>query len=153
LLLAGCSRSADPLDWKIEAGDPTEMQAWLGKHLPAMPAAVSRELNVCINNISLKLPPARTGAPAEKVNRLCQRLDGKTVREVLIEGNELSYQMLLARTKTLSDDILRLTNVTERLTDAQEEQLAEIRVSLGQTKTQLDRAEKRVAELRAGGSK
>ena len=153
LLLTGCGPGADPLDWKVDASDPQAMQAWFDSKIPLMPTAMGREFSVCISNIQITLPPARTKEPLEKAHHLCARLNGKTVRDILIEGNELSYQMILARTKNQSDELVRLIGAGEGLTDYQRSELpdriAAARAQLDESRQQLDRGEKRLAELRA----
>jgi hypothetical protein len=152
LLLAGCGQSNDPLDWKIDASDPTALQEWFDTKVALLPDPISREFSACIGNIQLTLPPARTTAPLEKANHLCARVNGKTVRDVLIEGNELSYKMMLARSKTQSDTLLRLINAGEGLTDYQRSELPDriafARAELDESRRQIARGEKRLEELR-----
>jgi hypothetical protein len=152
LLLAGCGPGKDPLEWKIDASDPTELQAWFDAQIPKMPVAMGREFSICISNIQLTLPPARTTEPLEKAHHLCARLNGKTVREILIEGNELSYKSILARTKNLSDELVRLIGAGEGLTDYQRselpERIAATRAQLDESHRQMTRGEKRLEELR-----
>jgi hypothetical protein len=154
LVLAGCGPSKDPLDWKIDASDPTALQEWFDTKVAQLPDPISREFRACISNIQLTLPPARTTAPLEKANYLCARLNGKTVRDVLIEGNELSYKMMLARSKTQSDTLLRLISAGEGLTDYQRSELpdriAYARAELDQSRQLIARGEKRLEELRQG---
>ena len=153
VLLAACSRPADPLEWKFDAASPAAMQAWLEQNLPLMPPKLARELRACISNIQITLPPPRTTEPLEPANKLCARLDGRTVRAILIEGNELSHQMLLARAKNRSDELVTLMNAgedeTEEQRDAQMARAAEARLDLQEVKQQLARGEKRLDELRA----
>lgn len=155
--LAGCGRSPDPLEWRIDADDPTELQTWLATNLPLMPARTARELRACISNIQITLPPARTNSLQEQTHKLCARLDGKTVRAVLIEGNELSHNMLLARAKNLSDELISLMGAgdgaTEEQRDRQLARAAEARLNLQEVKQQLDRGQSRLAELRAAYAK
>lgn len=117
-----------------------------------MPPAMGREFSVCVSNIQLTLPPAKTMEPLEKANHLCARLNGRTVRSILIEGNELSYKMMLARTKNQSDALLRLVNAGDNLTAEQKAELptliAEARSRLDESRAQMARGEKRLAELR-----
>lgn len=157
LLLAGCGRHADPLEWKIDATHPATMQEWLDKNLPLMPAKLARELNWSVSNVRMTLPPARTTEPMEQAYKLCARLNGKTVRAVLLEGNELSHNMLLARAQNLSDSLVTLMNAGEGATEAQrDEQMAraaEARLDLQEVKQQLERSQKRLADLRAGYAK
>jgi hypothetical protein len=151
-LLAGCGRGPDPLEWKVAAAQPTEMQQWLEENLPLMPPKIARELRACISNIQITLPPARTTEPLEQANKLCARLHGRTVRSILIEGNELSHRMLLARVKNRSEELVTLLNVgegaTEEQRDAQMARAAEARLDLQEVRQELARGEKRLEELR-----
>ncbi len=154
LLLTGCGPGKDPLDWPVDASSPESLQVWFDSKIPLMPPAMGREFGVCVSNIQLTLPPARTTEPLEKAHHLCARLNGKTVRDILIEGNELSYQTTLARTRNLSDELVRLIGAGEGLTDYQRSELpdriAAARAQLDESRQQMARGEKRLAELRAG---
>ncbi len=151
-LLAGCGRPADPLEWKIGAAHPAAMQEWLDDNIPLMPPKVGRELRACISNIQITLPPAKTNSPLEQANKLCARIDGRTVRAILIEGNELSHQMLVARAKNYSDELIAMMNAgegaSEEVRDAQMARAAEARLNLQEVKQQLARGQKRLDELR-----
>lgn len=155
--LAGCGRHPDPLEWKIEAGTPGEMQQWLGANLPLMPPKLAHELRACIANIQITLPPAKTSLPMEQANKLCARLNGRTVRAVVIEGNELSNNMLVARAKNLSDQLVHLLNIPEGMTEEQQDEqmarAANTRLDLQEVKQQITRSENRLAELHAGAGR
>jgi hypothetical protein len=49
VLLAGCGRGKDPLEWKIDAPHPRAMQQWLEKNTPLMPEKMARELGICVS--------------------------------------------------------------------------------------------------------
>ena len=152
-VLAGCGRNPDPLEWKIDAAHPAAMQDWLDTNGALMPAQMARELRWSIGNIQLTLPPPRTSEPLEQANKLCSRLDGKTVRTVLIEGYELSHNVLVARAKNLSETLVGLLNAGEGTTEEQRDdqmaRAANARLDLQEVKQQLARSEKRRDELRA----
>ena len=116
-----------------------------------MPPKTAHELRACISNIQLTLPPAKTALPFEQANKLCSRLDGRTVRAVLIEGNELSRNMLVARAKNLSDQLVHLLNIPDGMPEEQQDEqmarAANTRLDLQEVKQQLARSESRLAEL------
>ena len=155
--LAGCSRSKDPLEWKIDAAHPAAMQDWLDTNVPLMPTKLGLELRWSIGNIQITLPPPKTREPLEQANKLCARIDGRTVRAVLIEGYELSHNVLLARAKNRSDELVSLLNAGEGATDEQRDdqmaRAANARLDLQEVKQQLAKSEQRLDELRSVAAK
>lgn len=153
LLLASCTRSADPLDWKLKGERPAQMQAWFDENLPLMPDELAGELAGCVEYIRQTLPPARTNEPLEKANYFCNRLNGKTVREVLTEGHELAVRQILARISVLSSDLLRTLKPRDNPTEEQQSRLDKVtagyRSAIDRLKEEQAKREKRLEELRA----
>lgn len=155
LCLAGCSRSADPLDWKIKAGDPAEMEQWFGKNLHLMPGELSDEVIISFNNI--KVDTGLRGNPRSKVYRVCRRIDGLTVRELLIEGHELANRDALAVMARQSNVVVVLlkdadTLGPEELKQREAQMNAQLKAQARLEKLLKD-GEARVAALRARQSK
>jgi hypothetical protein len=121
LLLAGCSpRSADPLDWKLEGSDADGMQTWLNANLPLLPAAVAPDLAMSISNIRFKLHGRDAN---ETSNLLARKLEGRTVRDVLIEGNQLGRDELVARLAHVNTNELDLVNQLDKFPAADQPKL------------------------------
>jgi hypothetical protein len=143
LLLAGCGPGADPLDWRIEADDISDLNTWLNAKLPLMPEELQSELPAAIQNIQSELP-ANARATA-----LCKRLDGRLVRGVIINGYELGNAALAARIQAESDALMRLAQ-TDGSPPAQLDRLVTShRVRRDAMQKVLDKAERRLATLRA----
>ncbi len=153
LFLGGCAREVDPLDWKIAAGDAEELQQWLGANLPLMPNKLGGEVVVSINNIKAGTPLGPTGNARQKSERLARRLDGHTVREVLVEGYELVSLTLLARINNESEAVVRLLGTADALPPDQLKKLeAQMNAHLAARdalQQQSKEVEGRLAELRA----
>ncbi|HWA24666.1 MAG TPA: hypothetical protein VG734_03250 [Lacunisphaera sp.] len=150
LCLPGCSRSVDPLDWKIQAGDPAELDDWFTRNLRLMPPELSDEVIVSFNNIRAD---TLTGKPIQKDQRVCKRVDGHTVRELLIEGHELANRQALVVMARQSDVVVRLladahTLSPEDLKKREAQMNAQLALQ-GRLEKQLKEGEARVAALRA----
>jgi hypothetical protein len=106
--LAGCSRSADPLDWKIQAGDPAELENWFAKNVLLMPPELGDEVIVSFNNIKANTPPVPHAGPSNREYNICRHIDGHTVRELVIEGHELANRQAMMTIARQSDMVLRM---------------------------------------------
>jgi hypothetical protein len=155
LCLAGCSRSVDPLDWKISAGDPAELEHWFAKNLHLMPPALSDEVIISFHN--LKADTALRGNPNTKEYRVCGRIDGRTVRELLIEGHELANRKALAGMTNQSEAVVRLLKDADTLGPEElrkREALMNAHLALqSRLEKQLKDGEARVAVLRTRSGK
>jgi hypothetical protein len=146
LLLAGCGRGADPLDWRIEAGDVNDLNAWLNANLPLMPEEVQSELTAAIQNIQSNIPT--TGPAGNRV--LCRQLDGRSVRGVIITGYELGNSALARRIQTEDDALLGLARTGDVLPQAElDRRVTSRRVRRDALQKVLDKAEARLTALRA----
>jgi hypothetical protein len=151
LYFAGCSRSADPLDWKISASDPAELAQWFDKNLHLMPGPLSDEVIISFNNI--KADTFLRGSPNTKEYRVCRRIDGHTVCELLIEGHELANRDALAVMAKQSNVVVVMLKDADTLNPEelkQREALMNAQLKLqGRLEKLLKDGEARVAALRA----
>lgn len=154
LWLAGCSRSADPLDWRIKAGDPAELDRWFAQNLHLMPPGISDEVIISFNNLKADTSANVMGLPVKKEYRVCKRVDGHTVRELLIEGHELANRQALAQMANQSEAVVRLLKGAETVSPEdlkKREALMNAHLAVqGKLEKQLKEGEARVAALRAG---
>lgn len=150
VLFAGCTRSVDPLEWKLSGDTPVELQNWLNDNLPLMPRPLAEELAVCVSNIQGLTPGGFSNDLSDKARNLTRRLDGKTVREVLIEGHEITNRSLLARLQSQADMITRFIERHEELTADQEAAIADRKATMERTKQHLAESDRRLEQLRAG---
>jgi hypothetical protein len=157
LCLAGCSRSADPLDWKIQATDPAELGKWFDKNLHLMPGPLSDEVIISFHNIKADTAPGPMGSSSKREYRVCRRLDGHTVRELLIEGHELANRKALAGMTNQSDAVVRLLKDADTLGPEElkkREALMNAHLALqSRLEKQLKDGEARVAVLRTRSGK
>jgi len=153
LLLGGCARSADPLDWKIECRHIDDLQDWLDTNLDLMPAELAREFSFCFNNIKVSTTSGWTGTVQEREDRICARLRDRTVRAVLIEGNELALRGLTAHRQNESDNLVRLLALSGDAPAPQQKQLdariQRTQAAIERLKQAEARSEQRLADLRA----
>ena len=157
LALAGCTRSADPLDWKIEADDINELQGWFDRNLALMPDDLAREVLLSVNNIRASTHAGSLADPIAKANHLAHRLNGHTIRSVLIDGNEAGVRMLEARIQNGYDALQSMAKADDNLSgeqrvqwQAQGKRLRDYQDTMKQT---LEKAYRRLAELRASPAK
>lgn len=158
LILSGCSRSADPLDWKIEGRHIDELRGALDEITDHLAPELGREFAFCCANIKADALAGRQAESAGQRNdRICRRLRGKSVREILIEGNELAHQASATQLALQSEKLVRLLDVSDHQPEARRAYHAQ---SIDYTKKlieSLKRAQaksgQRLAELRAPAAK
>ena len=115
-----------------------------------MPLDLAEEAVVCINNIRADTPPGPTGK--QRDFRFCRRIDGRTVRDALIEGHELANRMLQARIANESDAVVSLLSSADQLGPGdlkkREVQMNAHLAAKGKWEQELTRGESRIAGLR-----
>ncbi len=154
LILAGCipsgPRDPDPLAWKVEADDGNELQAWFDTNLPLMPEETARELAVCFSNIRSLSYAGPNASPVAKANHLAHQLNGRTVRDLLIEGNEMGVRTLEREVDANADMLLRMVNATDGTEPRVEAMIKRQRDRLDALKERLAKAHAHLMELHAG---
>lgn len=154
-MLAGCAkRPADPLEWKLTGDRPAKLQEWIDTNLPLMTPQLGGEFSASVRNIQANI---RGTDPVRNAAVLYQKLNGRTVREILIEGHEIARDLTLARLNRESHNLLQLVNLSSDLTAAEKErretQLTARRNYIARLQETLDKGDSRLAELRAAYSK
>ena len=153
LCLGGCSRSTDPLDWKIQAGDPAELDNWFAKNLHLMPLELSDEVIISFNNIKANTPPVPHRGPSNREYGICRKIDGHTVRELLIEGHELANRQAMAVIAKQSDMVVRMLADADTLSPEELKQREAMMNDQLARKSRLEKTlkagEARLAELRS----
>jgi hypothetical protein len=156
LILSGCTRSQDPLDWKIAGSRPDQIRAWVDKNLPLMPRDIADEFSVALSNIKANTYRGRDDDLTEKDRRFCLRIKGRTVRAVMIEGKEMQTRLLTARLQNESTTILQLIRLSESSPPEKQAQLQRRvefhRENLNRLKLQLEKTEQHLAELQKRGT-
>jgi hypothetical protein len=157
VFLAGCSRSADPLDWKIEGRHISDLQKSFDGIIAKLPPELAQEFAFCFGNIKVDTLANLSGTVKEREDRICRRLREKSVREVLIEGYELAHQTSAAHLAYQSDQLVRLLKRDDPSTDARAPSMSQ-RIEVTKTlieslKQKQAKSERRLAELRATAAK
>lgn len=151
LLATGCTRSADPLTWRIEGRHIGDLQQSLERISATLPTGLDREFAFCFNNIMAEVRSNRSGTREEQENRVCRRIRNKSVRDILIEGNRLARQAIAVRFNEESGYLLRLLDQSDLYSEAQRRTLpARIevaRIRLDRLKDALAKSNRRLAEL------
>jgi hypothetical protein len=111
----GCS-PRDPLDWRISAKTPSHFEEWRDQDLVRLPAREQQEFNRAFTFFASTSPRALdTKDMGATNNPLCRRINGRTIRSVILEGLDLEKRALYARIYTESDNIARNANLTAKM--------------------------------------
>lgn len=157
LLLAGCTRNEirgpDPLDWTIHADDGGELQQWFDEALPLMSDDLGRELAICVGNIRETTYVSTSRDPNTKPNVLARHFDGMTVRQVLIEGNELGVRLMESRVDHESKTLLAMINSANGDSPREQKYIDRQRLIVDALKKRMTEAQDHLTELHAGGLK
>lgn len=151
--LTGC-RSKDPLDWKVEGRNAIRLQEWLLETEAALPRALQQEFAWAFNNLATTTPNWRDQDPRSTRNPLCLRVQGLTIREILIDGYERSSRSLLSRIGNDQDNVRRLVENYATLESSRREehhyqaQLAFLQKRIAESRHERERVNRRIDELR-----
>jgi hypothetical protein len=148
-MLASCAKKpADPLEWKLTGDTPAKLQEWLDTNLPLLTPELGGELAASVRNIKANIhgtDPVRSAAA------LYQKLNGHTVREIVIEGHKIGRETLLARLDRESYNLLQLVKMSADLTAAEKErmetQMTARRNYIAKLQETLGKIDSRLAEL------
>ncbi len=149
---AGC-RPTNPLDGKISAPTPAAFEAWEDQELERLGERERREFVHAFDFIASTMPAALAPADANKTgNPLCRRLDGRTIRSVILEGYDLEKRTLYARISNESDHLIQNASRVEKVDDpkllARYDRVRDFQKSyVDQMQARLGEIERRVAEL------
>lgn len=115
LLLAGC-QPKDPLDWKISASSPDAYNVWIERHHHLLPPDLQHDFNRAFaflrNDTAIRFGRVD---PGKIQNRLCPRLDGRSIRALILEADQVESDALRTRISVTVDDIVRNTKASESL--------------------------------------
>ena len=85
LFLAACSPPPDPRTTPISAATPDDFAAWKNAAYEKLSSAEQDEFDQCINQIRLEIRTRNEAGSGDAVAQaLCDRVNAKTIREVLI---------------------------------------------------------------------
>lgn len=112
LLLVACE-PRNPLDWKVSADSPADFSGWCDRTYRRLPPDVAKEFATSLSALMAATPQARIKdeevAWQNPNNPVCRQIDGRTVRDVIIEGLLERNAALLRRVNLNLDTVQRLT--------------------------------------------
>lgn len=159
LTLAGCAR--DPLALKVDAETPEEFFAWHRTTLLRQPPAVAEEFNEALAWIVAESPSKMalddSRMMQDKHHPICRQLDGRTLRQVIIDGYAAANRALLRAMIQESDKLVTVANYDEQLTRGMKDTwkfdrvLTQRRESLAEVGAKVERNRRRIDALAGGG--
>ncbi len=159
LALAGCAR--DPLAPKVRAETPEEFFAWHRRTLSRQPQAVAEEFNEALTWIVAESPSKMALDDPRMMNNkhhpICRLIDGRTLRQVILQGYELANQAMLRAIIRESDQIVMVASHDEQLTRGMKDTwkfdrvLTQRRETLAEVRARVERNRRRIEALTAGG--
>lgn len=159
LTLAGCAR--DPLALKVRAETPDEFFAWHRQTLLRQPPAVAEEFNEALTWIVAESPSKMAlDDPRMMDNKhhpICRQLDGRTLRQVIVDGYAAANRSLLRAMIQESDSLVHVANYDEHLTRGMKDTwkfdraLTQRRETLAEVRAKVERNRRRIEALTAGG--
>lgn len=159
LALAGCTR--DPLGLKVRAETPAEFFAWHRATLLQQPMAVAEEFNEALAWIVAESPSKMAlDDPRMMDNKhhpICRQLDGRTLRQVIVDGYAAANRSLLRAMIQESDSLVHVANYDEQLTRGMKDTwkfdraLTRRRETLAEVRAKVERDRRRIETLTAGG--
>ncbi len=96
LLLCGCAPK-DPLDRKVKATTPEEFARWWDRTQEKLPDAQRAEVYKLARYLQDSIPRTRTMRADDHTDPLCKRINGLTVRQLMVLGYEESSHNTRAR--------------------------------------------------------
>jgi hypothetical protein len=154
-LLAGCTRPADPLDWKIDAPTPGRFNAWAEESLPYLTSDIRGEFNHAWHEFVLA--GGRAGyarSMDDSSDPVCRRINGHTIRQALQYGYELEKDRLNRKIDLESELLLhdlQKNNAEENApaSDRSAALIARRRREIEQTKHRVEEITARLAQISA----
>lgn len=113
LCVTGGCTPRDPLDRIVEARTLAELQAWLDDVDTVVEPELGREITLVFHNLASTTPKFHVATTPRELhqrgNPFCQRVHGRRLRDVLIEGYESTITTLSQQNNLDADNLLRLS--------------------------------------------
>lgn len=142
LLASGCAPK-NPLDRKVRAGTPEQFFSWWDRTQKKLPENEREEVHEILLFLKQSTPRLRPMQEKDPNDPLCKRIDGLTLREVLVLGyqdkNHQVRMRLMRETGNLAPLVAMATDATDDL--ARER----IEATIRQTKLAAERSEEKIA--------
>jgi hypothetical protein len=151
LLLTACAPK-NPLAWTVKAKTPEVLSEWWEKTYPKLPPELATEVNDALLSLNRAIPRGRAQVENDHYDPVCKRLDGLTLREVLVESCRESNKSLLNRVIIETNKLQQMT-ATEVEGEApanrryREEVIAHTEKIIAAWKEQIAKNDARIQEL------
>lgn len=118
VLLGASCQPADPLDWKVSANTPEDYNAWNIRTVAKLPPELREEYLRAFNKLAVATPGGISPrSMTDEHFPLCKRLNGRTVRTIIIDGYAAERQRLLEKIGAETDTMLRNLQRRAKITD------------------------------------
>lgn len=149
--LTGCNRrGSDPLEWRVRGRTPELLEIWVNESIERMPTELGKEYSAAVVTILNLTPRPPTQKRDDSSDPLCRRLDGHSVREIIIEADELEVNELRNRISLEYSNLTRLMqypNLTAEQTASLERRQKRTEAFIKGLEEQIARKNARIAEL------
>jgi hypothetical protein len=96
-LILGCT-PRDPMDWKVQAHTLSKLDDWWTENRELLPPETASELHDAFNVIAGTTFREDNDKAMDNPNDpLCRRLDGRKIRDIIIEGHQIADESLLSK--------------------------------------------------------
>ena len=145
----GACTPRDPLEWKVSSATPNDFNEWSDRTSERLPPEVRRELAQAI--LFLRGDSGLAANPRsmfETHNELCLRTNGKTIRQVILEGYHVEKVFLLSRFSLEADHLARNVKNAE-LFEGTPEKMKNLAAAKAYQEQSIDEIKTRLAEIEA----
>lgn len=153
LIVAGCS-PRDPLDRVVKAHSPAELKAWLSTVDAEVDPALAREIRQVFTYLATDTPRYRQPTTEFEMHRagnpLCRRVNGRRLREVMIDGYSARIDTLSLQNNIDTENLVRLAAVANpERSEAFQRRADEVRAIITQRDQRIRGYRERIASLQA----
>ncbi len=147
LMVAGCAPK-DPLDWKIHADTPDDINDWWQRKKDLMPQNLAIELNASFETIFNKLEFQRVSIePENGFDPFCLRVNHASIRDVIVDAYLIADESLLSKIITTQNELIK--NVDLSASDDTTAKQSPLDQIIGYQKKQIDELNKELQHNRA----
>jgi len=149
---SGCT-PRDPLDREVEGRTLAELRSWTIKIKREVDPELAQEIDLVFVNLAANTPrfvrPQNERDLHARGNALCRRVDGRPLREVMIDSYEAANTALALQNNIDAQNLLRLSGVVnvDRI-DAFERRADFVKEEMARRDEQIQRNRERIEQLR-----
>ncbi|HEY1111354.1 MAG TPA: hypothetical protein VGE76_22050 [Opitutaceae bacterium] len=145
----------------MRAETPAEFFAWHRQTLLRQPPAVAEEFNEALAWVVAESPSKMALDDVRMMDNkhhpICRQLDGRTLRQIIVDGYAAANRSLLRAMIRESDQLVNVANYHEQLTQGMKDtwkfdrMLTQRRETLTEVRAKVERNRRRIEALTAGG--